>query len=140
MTSTESGHCSICGIALPPKRRAGRPRVYCSRACRRSAELQRLREKNWAAMSPETRAEVERTEDWLASLGPAWEPTPEEIEAGKQFMDSLPPFVPTDVMTMEDFCRDLKPFELPPDAMTLEELLRDAPEFPEFRWPEKPRK
>ena len=32
--------CRICGVHLPPKKPAGRRRIYCSKVCRRLAEFE----------------------------------------------------------------------------------------------------
>ena len=45
----ETGTCVWCNGALPPRRRTGRPRRYCSSACRQSAHRAKMGYIDWAA-------------------------------------------------------------------------------------------
>lgn len=39
--------CPICGVALPPAKRTGRPRAYCSATCRQAAWRERTQLTAW---------------------------------------------------------------------------------------------
>jgi len=59
--------CPICSTALPPRKATGRPNVYCSPACRKSAEL-KLRRMNALLADLERRLSETRADPILARL------------------------------------------------------------------------
>jgi hypothetical protein len=44
----ETGICAWCNGQLPPRQRRGRPRRYCSNACRQSAHRAKVNYVDWA--------------------------------------------------------------------------------------------
>ena len=71
MKPTDSPRCcAICGANLPERSGAGRPRVYCSPSCRRTAEFEirrlGLRLEGIDAVLSSIRIHQERAEETLA--------------------------------------------------------------------------
>jgi hypothetical protein len=60
-------HCDVCGRGLDQPTGAGRPRRYCSAACRQKAYVERLRRSAEPALA-DARGRLDALEDRLAAL------------------------------------------------------------------------